>query len=679
MTTKILALVLSISVIGCATNASLPAPKWKEGLHAGVDAADPKDADLVVLHKSLRYMVINPAARPGITEIQHHRVVKVLTEAGFAAASAHVFVPDKGSLTYFRARTIAADGTVYEVDPATVLSDVSTSGEEQHGTRSFQYPRVAVGSILELTTTITRPFASWFLMDSLAERHPVNHYEVEVWLDSHVVPDVFVNNASPKLDYDKKAPGGLQRIAFSVDNIAAITDQAWQPAWRALSPWWAYRAIEWNYPTQKYPAASTWGRALAGSVYDRLAERKDLEGLGALAEHAHCKGERSCVVGAALAQLRTELPFARFDDFYDCRALDEVKNAGGANNHEKALALWKLLTDVGIDAQLAITTHSLNINAAETFPSPVWFDHSLVYLPPTSKLPALWVDPSCEHCAVGEVPSWIVGKRALALSTHDGERGVEIRASPFLDVTGTVSRPARRERTSTMTVGVDGDVSIVEDEVREGVAAVDVLVEQADMTDDAIKKAALEALRYRSRSVSLRKAPRWTCDRATARCTRRLEYAVPGLGTVVADGSRILVAPFALNSLIENRVLDVEPAERRYDIHFDRDESFEETVVVVPPDGYVVEGQEVTTPLRTTGGLRVEVQAAVVDNRLRLVRRHAITRGVHGRAHWSTLQQTLTSSRTLKEQSITLQKKGTTTTTTAPATTATATATTTTP
>ncbi|HEY1099998.1 MAG TPA: DUF3857 domain-containing protein, partial [Myxococcota bacterium] len=365
----------------CATTPTL-APPAAQTWPAGVAAGDPDDADYVVLHEARRYLVVNPPSRPGTTTQQHHRVIKVLTEAGFAEASAHVFVPAKNELLHFSARTIAPDGTVYDVDPATVLSDVANIGDDASATRSFQFPRVTVGSVLEVTTTMSAPWAAWFLFDHVGQHVPVRHYEVEILLDRFVVPDVFVNNAKPPLDYDKNVDG-LQRIHFELNDVEAVKSQSWRPAWRALSPWWSYRAVEWAYPNGRQPAASTWGRALNGSMHARLAAYEDVDGLKPLRGHERCAGDSDCIVAAALKQLET-LEFSGFEDFYECRPLQQVQTSGTANNHEKALALWKLLTDAGIDAHIAVTTHDVDVDAAETFPSPIWFDHTLVHLPATA-------------------------------------------------------------------------------------------------------------------------------------------------------------------------------------------------------------------------------------------------------------------------------------------------------
>lgn len=274
---RLLAVVVLV-LSGCAT-VTLPPVTLVDP--ATLPTTSPDDAAVVYLIDHHRYLIMNSQNSRAATwtEMQEHRVFKVLTEEGFPVGSTHITVPKGARLKELRARTITPQGEVIDVDTSTVLSatyqfDSDSTGE----TRSFQFPRVEVGSVLEYTATTVFDFPMWSNADRIAGDYPILDYKLEIVVDKWARPDLLINNASPALRQEV-LPDGRQLIGFALQNVKPVPRAGFRPADRALAPWWIYRTIEWRYPRFVSRGLSTWGAAAARGLYEPVVEQKNLGGV----------------------------------------------------------------------------------------------------------------------------------------------------------------------------------------------------------------------------------------------------------------------------------------------------------------------------------------------------------------------------------------------------------------
>src|SRR5262249_23209154 len=94
--------------------------------------------------------------------------------------------------------------------------------------------------------------------------------------------------------------------------------------------------------------------------------------------------------------------------------LKEVLATGRANNFDKVLLLGKLLSQSDVSFKYALVARSPERYLDPNFPMLVGLDHLIVYVPEQRGIEQLlFVDPSCEHCGVGQLPAWLVGRIAL--------------------------------------------------------------------------------------------------------------------------------------------------------------------------------------------------------------------------------------------------------------------------
>ena len=543
---------------GCGTTKLVPVPFVDVGPPAG--GPDPVDADAVVLLQHQRFATMNPKSGRGSSEQQFHRVVKVLTEGGFSAGSTHVVVPAGATLVDLRARTITPKGESIPVDVSAILSSTYETGGDSGDTRSFQFPRVEVGSILEYTWIIRQEFAWWSLTDDVAEEFPIRDYRVEIVVDKYVVPDLLVNNAKPALALVVDGDG-TQRLSFALKDVAALPKEDHRPSNRELTPWWIYRAIEWRYPNQVSPGISTWSRAV-GALHTRLVDGKDMGAFTIRGADA-CEGsDHRCLISAALQTLHADVALSGFTSSLDGRPLAEVKASKAGNSAELALALWQMLRDKGLEPRLAPTSRPAFMAINESFPASTWFNHLLVFVPDPDGA-GIWIDPSCESCQPGTLPNWSHGTRAITLSEVAGERGGELRASAFMTATGQLQAASVITRKATMRISEAGDVDVDITINETGSEAVDTIVNNLDDDENTMRETHSSVASETSKSATVTRSSRWTCDRSRSTCSKQYGFRILGFGTLSDDGKSIIVPPAGLRAPLEWQLKEDDTRRRR--------------------------------------------------------------------------------------------------------------------
>jgi hypothetical protein len=642
-------------VLSCSTLHRLPDRPLDDSLKAGVTAADPKSDDAVVLRHEVRYLLVNPPRAASFMEIQRYTAIKVLTEAGFEAASQHVVVPENGQLVALHARTITADGTRIDVAPTSIIDDTAVVKGKKQTTKSFQFPRVAVGAILELSSTIHyNDQAWWAVSDEPTQEYPVVRYDAELVLDRYAVPDLLLmNGADVPLDYTKDGEG-LQHVKFSLANLKASSKEPYRPRDAELEPWWMYRTISWKYPNRVAKGLSDWNRAV-GHLHPRLVEKEDMS--GPTPADKPCDTAR-CRIEAALNQVRTEVPLTAFHDYLDARPLETVKASSEANNHEKALYLYSLLKQGNIDAHLAVMRRNRAPYTA-TFPSPDWFDHMVVYVPQAAHGGAgdLWIDPSCEFCGLGQLPSWSHGSDAMVVSVADGEWGKELRAAAAMPAAGEQTGIGETTRRLGVQVATNGDVTLsIEQEVKNA-EAVDTHIAIRDWDKKQQESAARDVIKRRSDAAELTSFEPWSCDRAAGRCVRRMAGQLPAYATQVEKAAVAGTLLLPLTLLTQSFDAHFKDKKRDHDIFVNVDESESEELRVTPPPGYRFDPGESLKASKRAGaadGLVVDAEVAFDGDVLVVRRHHKLKAGRYPKATWAAWASAMASSTALTSATVPL-------------------------
>ncbi|MBI1944077.1 MAG: DUF3857 domain-containing protein [Deltaproteobacteria bacterium] len=578
--TRLLAACLLLS--GCAALKGAVAGASFADVAALVAAAKvPDNAPAVVLLREERIVVRSArTSTEPITEFHNHEVIKILSEAGFEAAKMRVVIPKDGELVQLAARTVAPDGTSTPVD-ASAMQRTRTVVEGSVGAelRFFQFPKVEVGSILEIVTT-TRTSALFLTWSSeTASPYPIATYRADVSTPSNVTFDFLLNGTTAPLQ-QVPDPDGRQRVVMELHDVPALDEyEAFAPQPRTGAPWWIYRITEVRSAKEgPQPGLVAWDRAVPYALYEDTVENKPVPGLPRLAA-ADCNGAVECLLGRALTEVRG-FEWSGFSDELELRDPGEIVKSKSANNVEKAMLLWSMLRTADVEVRIAVVERSPGYPIVKTFPSGAWFDHALVYLPGLNG--GTFVDPSCEACAVGQIPEWDLGVEAL-VATPRGD-GWRINTE-WLPIKGEPMPQNDHRLSYAVTLKDNGDAEVdVEDVVRGEAAAFTAL--RARISDAAeVAHEWQHFVEPRSRAARLDSSTPWSCDRAQGRCRRTAKMTVPGYATV--DGARMLVPLDLLWSPIEEHIpADVDPAKRVTDIEIAHELSFIEELRVKLPSGF---------------------------------------------------------------------------------------------
>lgn len=641
MIVRFFVLGAALVAVGCSTMRELSPHAFDPTVVAlaGPAADDPKDADAIILRREARYLVMNPRRGDGYSEQQLYQTTKILTEAGYTAASEQILLWDDATLVDLRARTITKDG-VFEVDSASVLADSATIAGKQVPTRSVRFPRVEVGAILELSWTLRSKGVRTSLWDRPAERWPVRVYDAEIVVDRFTQPDLLVNNVDIPLGYTKDADG-TQHLKLHIENLKSSASESWRPTPDEIDPWWLYRTIAWRYPDRTFAATSTWGRALrAMSMLLIDGEGDDGPDLRVVGGASSCAGDATCLIDAALAQVRDDVAFSGFDRFFNVRPLSEVVAGSSANNHEKAVYLWSLLKKAGLSPQLAVLGRN-HAPVNESFPSKAWIDHTVVWVPPSTTRPAgTWIDPSCEHCAAGELPAATLGSRAATVAVVEGDFAKEIKASDFAAIVGRAAPPSVFERRIDATVDVNGDLKVTTVETAIAGEAMDLqpkvrTAQQKDADADALAR----ITRYTPAARVVDATP-WRCDRVAGRCTWQHTAVLPAWATLDTAHPGVLLLPLPLLPSGPERILAATRPRTQAVVH-DEEVELDEEVRVTPPPGFSFDLQGLKSGEARTEGFSAGITVAVDQGVLVVRRRHRWTPGRWDKAHYADIQQTM--------------------------------------
>lgn len=579
-----LAVVLALSATvtsSCRTERAVAADwRWVDVADLVKQDAKDDDAAAVVVLRDHR-LLFQRLGKWGDSraELHSHEVIRVLSEAGFERALVRLAWPKKGRLVHLDARTIAPDGTVTPLDAEAAFASSFQLDEEKSGdARAFSFPRVDVGSWLELSYTIELDgfYTAW--SDRVTDEIPVREYRLDIVVDDIAQPELRVLNhpAQPTVTLEAD---GMRHLRLQLKDIPAAVDEPFSPTWRARDPWWIYRTVRYRYPNDEWDLEASWSDA-ARATSKLVVKHKGLEQAPAL-DLARCgqgtARDTRCVIDAALAETHRRVVFTGFAPAFALGEVDAVVAAGAADAGGKAALLFALLTNAGVDARLAAVARRGTNEVARDFPSLRWLNHTLVVAVMGDQ--AVWMDPSCEMCASGTLPSWDpIGADALVVS----KKGDKLTASWW----ALNGQPAPHDNvlTSLWTLTVDerGDARVLLEQRSAGEAS---LFWRARTRNDVAKDAADDAqrlVRRLSPAATVTSHTPVTCARNTGRCQQRIEAVLPRFAHQDVDGLRVPL------SLLRPAVDLVSRRPRRQDYVVSAPLVHEDELTVVPPKGYTI-------------------------------------------------------------------------------------------
>lgn len=613
--------VVLLSSVGCAA----PALEWRWAApETLVVPPEAEDDAAVFLLKEVRYMVVMRwDGTDPYMERQHHDVLAILTEKGFEHADVRVVYPEKGEIRHFAARTIAPDGAVTAVEPSRVIDDKVKFGDVGGAkVRVFAFPGVQVGSILEYNYTIRIPRVPWYESYYASSVLPVKRYNLELMGTKDVKYSIKAYNSVPGYRWHQDENGRAWKVSWSMDNIPPTPSEDFAIPRSFRDPWWAFTVVQLATLGRVAPYNEDWNASMTATGQKLYFEHGNYyDGFAPEISYDECE-EPTCKIERALAYLRRQAPLSTPGSFPG-RDAKVVLAAGEATGIEKARLLWAILRDVGISAQFAFYKPPLAGLLDTDLPSSGAVPEALLHLPVQDGITEpLWIDPSCEYCAVGELPSKLMDARALLVQPHRKNlaRVPDIRAD-FIPVTGKQAPAERYSVTYQLRLSEEGDLA--------GEMVTEWVGRQAQVVGgrtrrwkgDAWKKDADQHVKWRIPNGVVVSDTTIVATEDARAARRVIELSAPAYATV--SGDALIVPSSVLRSSWDDYFKE---PKRKTDVAFLHPVHDEEVLLLQPPPGYVVDTLPESVHLETPM-LDVKMRATVrEDGRVEL------TRGVYAEA-----------------------------------------------
>jgi hypothetical protein len=574
----------------CRTEQSIAQWSWADvdALLATHAEQTVQDAPAVIVLRDQRFLFQTLGLYgDGRSEVHTHEVTQIITEAGFEEAQMKLFWPKKGKLVHLDARSIAPDGTITPLDTTELFASevkIDTGGEKQAEVeaRFFSFPRVEVGSFIEVAYTTTLPglYSSW--SERIADDLPILDYRIELAVDDVAEPDLRILNSDIKPRIETR--DRMQHISFQMKNVPAVVDESYAPSWRVREPWWIYRTVAYRFPNQLFYMNGDWD-----DVTDQLLpmfKGKGLEG-APRADVASCNGDPVCTVTKCNELVRDAAAWSGFDRAFSHRDVSTIVAEKSASAADKALLLYAVLKDAGVDARLAGFARRGTNEVPRDFPSLTWLNHTMVVAVFGDK-GALWIDPSCEHCTPGFMPSWVpIGEPALVVWAKDTARGKKHQVEWWAIAGQPMPIENVETRTYAVTLEDDGDAKVVLDETRTGESALHWRADTRKDSEDDRRRDARAAVQRLSRAALLDTWEPVTCVPAQGKCTRHLTATLPRFAHVGRDGVRV---PFDLLRSVVHVTKDDEDEPRKTDFIVEAPVRVVDELRITAPSGKRIDG-----------------------------------------------------------------------------------------
>jgi Domain of Unknown Function with PDB structure (DUF3857) len=624
---------------------SLPRPK----------AADYPDAPAVVVVDEVRYQIVIPDRAAAWSTAMRHQLIAILSEAGFKYASMSIPLNEDQSLRYLKARTIAPDGTVREVTPEEVLEESARGDAKHHHKQTrqlkFRFPGVQVGGLIEYAYMLESPNVYWWLRWRIGEELPVVRHHSEIFLEGRIESSVKTYLLSQ--GFREKADGEETLLTLDVRDLPGSRVELLSPPWELVEPWWAFRVRGYHRYRLDRTIYNRWSDVMQ-LLAEKLYFESDKYFKGAqLKLPAECGHDRRCALDQALAFVRARTALSGFvSSLGDARPVKEVLAEGAANNFEKTLLLRGVLSVLGVESYYALAGRSASLFFDHDFPLPGQFDHMVLYVPVQPGVAeVLFLDPSCEACAAGQVPGWLEGREAMVLQADDSLLlGTRVRTT-FMQVKGAAAPANYQRRQLEATLDATGNLSgtlVIE---RHGQEAVDRRLTTRRWLPEDWRKHRAGELGMRHPTARLDSSTPEECDRTAESCRESLTWTMPAYGA--ADGTRLVVPMTLLASPWDRAPVD---KERHNHVFMHRHAVDEEVARLRIPAGWTVEELPAAATLKSPA-LEARLEVTAADGVVTIKRTMESHPGLWDRTEYPMVARVLEGASAWRHQTITLQRR----------------------
>ncbi len=380
------------------------------------------DVQVLLLDGSYRF------EEDGSSSVRLHIIYRILTPVGLEGWSSlsMAWQPWHQQRPRMRARVLTPDGSEHWLDPATIdespVGDASASILSDRLQLRAPLPAAAVGAVVEEEIEVRDIEPSF--SDGIVEifpfgrRVPVRRARLSIDVPEQM-PLRHAARLLPDLEVRSEENDGRVRWTFETTSLDAVESvEPLTPGQVPVWPWVSFSTGEsWARVAQRYSDVVDAQLAVEKAEEKRLAGivRKALRGAQGRQEKA----------ARLLAWLQSEVRYTGLE-FGEAaivpRSPAETLSRKYGDCKDKATLLVALLRTAGIPAHLALLNTGPGVDVEPELPGLGTFDHAIVVAPGSAASgDDLWIDPTHEFAAVGELPLVDQGRLALVARSETTE------------------------------------------------------------------------------------------------------------------------------------------------------------------------------------------------------------------------------------------------------------------
>jgi hypothetical protein len=574
---KSLSLLLGVAAVGCATTGPYSWQPPHANQHALADKY-PRAVAVLLTRDDRVVLTFDGSAPP--TQQMRHDVIAILAKGGQGWADVAIPV-GTDRLDFLRARTVDPDGRIEEVRPEEVHTGVAHTGNRVTGTdasiKVFRLPRVRVGSIIEYAYSVSSDQRIIEARRGMSAEIPIAHYHAEISAVGPAELGVRVHG-EPRPNIDNEP----HRVTIDARDIPAVQREPFSPSPWLTDAYWIVSLRMLLLHRMVVTGLDTWAHALAPlshTLYDAPQVKAFAAAAALKPKLADCTTRR-CAAGRALMLVDEKTALSSFGFGRRFRPADEILASHVANCAEKALLLYGALTAAGVRSSFVFVSRDDTL--VPEAPSLQGLDHLLVRVDRQADVDEpIYVDPSCEACALGQLPPWSNDRLAIVVGRY---RGLSVEPETPVEI---VHLEAPTPLASVHRVLIDatlasnGSFSGRIQQEYDGQPGVDLRIRTRGWGDEQWRREIESNLHERAATSALRKRTPVSWEKLDARLRYSADVDVPAY--VSADGAREIV-PLSFLRMSWDRDFGDEP--RVHDISVHDGEREDETIVFHLPSGW---------------------------------------------------------------------------------------------
>jgi len=543
----------------------------------------------------------------GRCEVETRRVFAVLNENIAEGKLIQFYLHEKAKLTSFSATLIRPDGDVLTLDEKSLRDDTVTivvkdddAGDDDEGDaekpalkqKKFKrkiliLPAVEVGSLIETRYAVKSTWKDGgcpSFGSPAGTNRPVLRYTRTVSVPDGNRHRLHSRNTESKPTLSRR--GGQSVLTWTTDEFKSVTPEDFAAPSRFARPSVSRRLVQYVYGNHVSNVTTDWaevlGSTFAKPIVDAAPRKKLFKDFDLALDTEGCAGD--CLVDRALVMVREKfLPNGKWGSFSSVKSLAKVVKKEKAGVAARGLMVWKLLTDAGLDAKLALVAPFGRAHYGLDAPLYGVFTVPMVYVPKGNGVETpIWIDPKCDACSRGQLsPYTFQAPAVIAMSVDKGLKR-NTWSLQHAVTEGALAHALSSHERQAVTLRADGNARVEVSRRVGGGYAIASVVKKPRERKGSWERAARGYANWRFPGAVFESHKDKTCDRAAGQCTRSYSVKAP----VARAVDHRLAFPLSIWSAPRGNYFDA--AERKRDIYISSPRSISDAVTVTAPAEYTV-------------------------------------------------------------------------------------------